>query len=191
MSQWPGQKFVSSVWGGERLKSPPSSTDWPPPFWSWQCSPAENRVVRPQSLIFWWWKLMKHKRKHPSFSAWIYLSQWSQAYSIPVKFRIRFRRAAAAKNKKDSEIKEHLQSCFAKWKKRIEPCYLVLRRTMHGLKTCARRQQKQGPDRASERPHHSCQFEISRLDSFSLSLSPSLSLLEISFVLRVPKVYCS
>jgi hypothetical protein len=43
-----------------------------------------------------------------------------------------------------------------------------------------------GPDRASERPHHSCQFEILRPDSFF-----SLSLLEISFVLQVPKVYCS
>ncbi len=44
---------------------------------------------------------------------------------------------------KDGEIKEHLLSCFAEWKKRVEPC-------MDRLKTCARRQEKQGPDRASE-----------------------------------------
>jgi len=31
-------------------------------------------LVRPQSLTFWLWKLIKHKRKHPSFSAWIYPS---------------------------------------------------------------------------------------------------------------------
>jgi len=35
-------------------------------------------------------------------------------------------------------------------KKRVEPWCLVLCRTMHGLKTCARRQEKQSPDRASE-----------------------------------------
>jgi hypothetical protein len=56
---------------------------------------------------------------------------------------------------------------------------------MHGLKTCPRRQEKQGPERASERPHHSCQLEILRPDLF---FSLSLSLLETSFVLQVPKV---
>jgi hypothetical protein len=58
----------------------------------------------------------------------------------------------------------------------------------HGLKTYARRQEKQGPDRASEATSllPIWDLEIFRPDSFF-----SLSLLEISSVLQVPKIYYS
>ncbi len=46
-----------------------------------------------------------------SFFQRLNLSQWSEAYSIPVKFRIRFR-WAVAKNLKNLEIKEHLPKFF-------------------------------------------------------------------------------
>jgi hypothetical protein len=53
------------------------------------------------------------KVNQPSFFQRLNLSQCSEAYSIPVKFRIRFRWAAANFLKKDGEIKEHLVSCFS------------------------------------------------------------------------------
>jgi hypothetical protein len=39
-----------------KLNTPPASPSWSSvrrPFWVWQCSPAENRVVLPQGLTFW------------------------------------------------------------------------------------------------------------------------------------------
>jgi hypothetical protein len=43
--------------------------------------------------------------KKASFFQHLNPPQWSEAYFIPVKFRIRFRWAAAAAKKKDGELK--------------------------------------------------------------------------------------
>jgi hypothetical protein len=96
-------------------------------------------------------KVNQIKRKHPSFSAWIYPN-------IPVRIRFCW---AAAKNKKDCEIKEHIPKLFCRMKKT--------------RRTCARRQRRT----ELVRPHHSCQFEVLRPDLFfSLSLSFASSLAE-------------
>jgi hypothetical protein len=131
---------------------------------------------------------VNQRQKKASFFQRLNLSQWSEAYSIPVKFIIRFRWAAAKKWKRWWNTWTIYKLVLQNEKKRIEPCCLVLCRTMHGLKTCARRQEKQGQNRASEATSllPIWDLEILRPDSFF-----SLSLLEISFVLQVPKVYCS
>jgi hypothetical protein len=50
-------------------------------------------------------------KKKTTFFQRLNLSQWSEAYSKPVKFTIRFR-WAAAKTKKHRDIKEHLPKLF-------------------------------------------------------------------------------
>jgi long-subunit fatty acid transport protein len=64
-------------------------------------------VVGPQSLTV----KVNQINKKAAFSQRLNRSQWSEAYSIPVKFRIDFA-GLLQKIKKDCEIKEHLPKLF-------------------------------------------------------------------------------
>jgi hypothetical protein len=128
-------------------------------------------------------KVNQIKKKTSVFQR-LNLSQWSEAYSIPVKFRIRFR-WAAAKNKKDREIKEHLPKFFLQNEKNAlnhavwfyaEPC-MAERHVQEDKKNKGRTE--------LVRPHHSCQFEIMRPDllcPWTMALDPTFG----SFTLLEP-----
>jgi hypothetical protein len=86
---------------------------------------------------------------------------------MPGKFNYR-NHWAAAKHKIVLKINKTFLSSFAKQKKHVEPCCVVLCRTMLGPKTCARRQEKQAPDRALWGVYlasrlHKCQSSLNHL----------------------------
>jgi hypothetical protein len=93
-------------------------------------------------------KVNQIKRK-ASFFQRLTLSQWSEAYSIPVNFRIRFR-WAAAKNKKDREIKDHLPKLFCRLKKTCRTMLFGSMQNHAWPKDMCKKTRKQAPDRASE-----------------------------------------
>jgi hypothetical protein len=180
---WPGQKLVTSVWGGERLNTPPPIWHWPAPFLDLTVQPCGELCRSAAEFDFLIVKVNEIKRKHPSFSAWIYpRGVWSLFYNCKVQNSISL---GCCKKQKWSWT--FTLSCFAEWKKRVEPCCLFLCRTMHGRKTCARRQEKQAPDRASEATSllpiwdletwfvlHTLSFASSLAESLSLFHPPSL-----------------
>jgi len=93
-------------------------------------------------------KVNQIKRK-ASFFQRPNLSQWSKAYSISVNFRIRFR-WAAAKNKKDSEIKEHSPKLFCELKKSSRTMLSASMQNNAWPKDMCKKTRKQVLDRASE-----------------------------------------
>jgi hypothetical protein len=87
-------------------------------------------------------EIIKIKKKNKALSV---------SQSVPVvvtcfmsgKFRFQILRAGSKSNVFKC-LKRRLLSSFAEYKEHVEPCCMVLRRTMQGRKTYARRQKKTG-----------------------------------------------
>ncbi len=81
---------------------------------------------------------------------------FSVSQSVPVvvaclmfeKFGFQILLQAGCKSNVLKCLKRRLLSSFAEYKKRVEPCCMVICKTIQGPKTCASGQKKQAPDRA-------------------------------------------
>ncbi len=99
---------------------PPLST-FRSPFWAWQCNPAENRMVLPQALAFWLWKLFKYKKMNKFFSV---------QKSMP-----RVRTMFYEKDFKQNLNIKNIVKFFCWIKRHVEPCCcMVLCSTIQGPK---------------------------------------------------------